>query len=91
LPKIASKHAFPFIVDNTMASPYLCDRWTWREYFIVESRPRFIASRNSIAHDRRWRQFRLAGRNRPGSDHGEPANPYNDMVFGEPSPRCRSP
>ena len=40
--KIANSHAIPLIVDNTMASPYLCNPFEWGADIITHSMTKFI-------------------------------------------------
>lgn len=41
--KIARKHAIPLIVDNTMATPYLCKPLDWGADIVVHSTTKFLS------------------------------------------------
>ena len=92
LGKIAAKHGIPFVVDNTMASPYLCRPLEHGANIIVESLTKFIGGHgNSIggmivdggnfdwlAHKARFPTM------------ASPQSYYMTWCSARPSPRCRS-
>jgi O-acetylhomoserine (thiol)-lyase len=83
--KIAKRHGLPFIVDNTMASPYLCRPLEHGANIVVESLTKFVGGHgNSIGG------MLVDGGNFDWMAHRDkfptmatPQSFYNDMVFGE--------
>ena len=82
---IAKKHGVPYIVDNTMASPYLCRPLEHGANIIVESLTKFIGGHgNSIGG------IIVDGGTFDWKEHADkfptmasPQSYYNDMVFSE--------
>ena len=82
---IAAKHGVPYIVDNTMATPYLCRPLEHGANIVVESLTKFIGGHgNSIGG------MLVDGGNFDWMAHAEkfpslatPQSFYNDMIFGE--------
>ena len=82
---IAKKHGVPYIVDNTMASPYLCRPLEHGANIIVESLTKFIGGHgNSIGG------IIVDGGTFDWKAHADkfptmasPQSYYNDMVFSE--------
>ena len=82
---IAQRHGLPYMVDNTMASPYLCRPLEHGANIIVESLTKFIGGHgNSIGG------MVIDGGNFDWLAHKDkfptmasPQSYYNDMVFGE--------
>ena len=68
---IAKKAGIPLIVDNTMATPYLCRPFEWGADIIVHSTTKFLSRPRHLdgRRGRRIRQVRLGGeRQVPGHD-----------------------
>lgn len=82
---IAAKHGVPYIVDNTMATPYLCRPLEHGANIVVESLTKFIGGHgNSIGG------MLVDGGNFDWMAHADkfpslatPQSFYNDMIFGE--------
>lgn len=82
---IAAKHGLPYIVDNTMATPYLCRPLEHGANIVVESLTKFIGGHgNSIGG------MLIDGGNFDWMAHADkfpslatPQSYYNDMIFGE--------
>jgi O-acetylhomoserine (thiol)-lyase len=83
--KIAAKHGLPYIVDNTMATPYLCRPLEHGANIVVESLTKFIGGHgNSIGG------ILVDGGNFDWMANADkfptmatPQSYYNDLVFGE--------
>ncbi len=82
---IANKHNVPYIVDNTMATPYLCRPLEHGAHIIVESLTKFIGGHgNSIGGiivDGGKFDWKGAGDKFPTMT--SPQSYYNDMVFAD--------
>ena len=90
-PPIAKQAGVPLIVDNTLATPYLCRPIEHGANIVVHSLTKFMGGHgNSMGGiDRRWRQFRLDGK-RPLSD-ADRSRGRNIRAWCSPRPSAISP
>lgn len=83
--RIAARHGIPYMVDNTMASPYLCRPLEHGANIVVESLTKFIGGHgNSIGGmvvD--GGNFDWLASKAKFPTMASPQSYYNDMVFGE--------